>query len=150
MTIETFESLFNSTKPTSCGCIEWPMARTSVGYGCVTIEKRRIYAHRLIFEQKDGPIPEGLLIFHHCDNPPCFNPAHLFLGTKRDNGLDASRKGILPSGERSHFCKLSDIEVSEIRSLYKPRSAEVLAERFGVCSQQIYRIVHYKSRKTPK
>jgi HNH endonuclease len=51
------------------------------------------YAHRLVWEYTYGPIPEGFQVLHHCDNPPCCNPEHLFLGTSLDNNRDRDAKG---------------------------------------------------------
>jgi len=50
-------------------------------------------AHRKAWEDEHGPIPPGMNVCHHCDNPPCINPDHLFLGTQKDNAVDMSRKG---------------------------------------------------------
>jgi hypothetical protein len=75
------------------GCWEWEGSRDESGYGHTTIARRPISTHRLSWETAFGPIPRGLVICHRCDNPPCFNPAHLFLGTYADNARDCLQKG---------------------------------------------------------
>ena len=62
------------------------------------------------------PIPAGLGVCHHCDNPPCCNPRHLFLGTATDNMRDAVRKGRIATGERNGRAKLTEAQVLEIRA----------------------------------
>ena len=50
-------------------------------------------AHRVAFELANGPIPDGVMVCHHCDNPPCVRPDHLFLGTNSENQRDSVQKG---------------------------------------------------------
>ena len=71
------------------GCWEWIGPRTTNGYGASMMNgsPERI-ASRLSWHLNRGPIPEGLMVLHKCDNPPCVNPDHLFLGVKSDNALD--------------------------------------------------------------
>ena len=76
------------------GCVEWPRGRSRSGYGQLRSEDRTPWlAHRLAWTLTNGPIPDGLLVCHRCDNPPCVNPEHLFLGTHVDNMRDMVQKG---------------------------------------------------------
>lgn len=75
----------------------WPFigGRVPFGYGTFYFQGRLVLAHRISWVLTNGEIPNGLCVLHRCDNPPCVNPSHLFLGTKSDNTLDASAKGRL-------------------------------------------------------
>lgn len=74
-----------------------------------------ISAHRAAWEIHFGPIPQGLLVLHRCDNKVCVNPKHLFLGTSQDNHDDMCRKRRIAHGERHGNSKLSDTDVAQIR-----------------------------------
>jgi hypothetical protein len=75
-------------------CWEWAGSRHKSGYGRINQGGIVLYAHRLAYEFAFGDaMPAGLSVCHHCDNPPCCNPAHLFLGTAADNANDKARKG---------------------------------------------------------
>jgi len=106
-----------------------------------------VYAHRFSWEVHNGAIPDGLCVLHRCDVPVCVNPAHLFLGTPRDNMLDMWGKGrqvITPPKGEAHWCaKLCAEQIIAIRR--DPRLGSVLADLYGVSQTHIYRI---KSRKS--
>jgi len=77
-------------------CIEWQGARNAAGYGKTKVDGVDQYAHRVAYGL--DRIPAGLLVLHHCDNPPCVNRGHLFLGTYQDNYDDMIAKGRWLSG----------------------------------------------------
>jgi hypothetical protein len=119
------------------GCWEWTGATNKGGYGILhTLAYDSQKAHRLAWELTHGPIPDGLLICHHCDNPPCCNPDHLFLGTHTDNMKDAFSKGRIsrPKGDSHHNAKMSSEEVALARQLHTEgkTTGAALARRFGM------------------
>ena len=89
---ERFHEKYIKDPDTSCwiwtGC-------TSNGYGRIYYKGRLDLAPRVSWKLHNGPIPEGKLVCHHCDTPPCVNPDHLFIGTQKDNMTDAREKGRL-------------------------------------------------------
>lgn len=82
-------------------CWEWMGSRNTGGYGWFKVGDRATGSHRVAFELTSGPIPDGLLIRHRCDNPPCCNPAHMELGTPADNAADRTERG------RHHLAKVT-------------------------------------------
>ena len=82
-------------------CIEWNGKKDSDGYGRVQyrgpgseqFKSKQWFAHRVAWTLTNGPIPKGLCVLHKCDNPPCVNPDHLWLGTKGANMQDKIQKG---------------------------------------------------------
>lgn len=93
---ERFWSKVDRTKPDAC----WPWIgyRNVHGYGTFWFEDRHVIASRMAWELTHAPITNGLFVCHRCDNPPCCNPAHLFLGTMADNFHDAVAKGRVALG----------------------------------------------------
>lgn len=147
---DTLAARFSAKVDTSAGpnaCWPWIASRGTGGYGQIFQAGRPIGAHRVAYELHAGrAVPPGLFVLHRCDNRPCCNPAHLFLGTQADNIADMDRKGRgrRPSvrGERAGLAKLTDEQVMELRALYAAGARQVdLAARFGVRQSTVSSIV---------
>lgn len=94
------DKLYRRIAQTTSGCWEWTFARTTAGYGCFHHDKVPYYAHRASWLVHHGPIPQGMHVLHHCDNPSCWNPDHLFLGDNQANTDDKIAKGRMRHGHR--------------------------------------------------
>lgn len=123
-------------------CWEWTGQRNGNGYGIVTIlHSTRLRAHRVAWELANNRSAEGYEVCHSCDNPPCCNPAHLFLGTHQDNVADMVKKGRQQRGERNGSAILTSAQVDEIRAeLAAGTICRVLAARYGVTKWAIHSI----------
>lgn len=147
---ETVQQGYERLVVRSDGCWSWTGPKNERGYGHI----RHQYAHRIAYELFVGPIPDGLFVLHRCDNPPCTNPEHLFIGTHADNMADANRKGRLdgrpnrPLGEAVGTSKLTGEQVREMRRLAGDGwTTKALAERFGVCADNV-RLIKSRRRWT--
>lgn len=121
------------------GCWEWKGRRMG-GYGVLGHTK---LAHRISWEHHRDKIPEGMNVLHHCDNPPCVNPDHLFIGTLGDNNRDRSQKGRTRTsiGEKRPLSKLKEGDITAIRSVPEYRGVCArLAEAYGVSLNLIWQI----------
>ena len=130
----------------SSGCWIWagPKRRPG-GYGLFWTGERRERSHRMSFRLSVGPIPEGLNVCHHCDNPSCVRPDHLFIGTHRDNVLDKHRKGRTGCGEQLRKSTLREHDIRWIRTMNGAISQAAMAKRYRVHPATINRIIRLKS-----
>lgn len=130
-----FWSKVNKNGPN--GCWLW-MACRNRGYGVMSVNKKATTTHRYSWELHNGPIPDGLHVCHHCDNPRCVNPDHLFLGTHQDNMQDMINKGRMSKGETKGSSKLTEPQVHVIRMyLDAGFPQKYFADGLGLCQQTI-------------
>jgi hypothetical protein len=123
-------------------CWLWTKGTDKHGYGKVQHDNRTRRAHQRAWELTYGSIPAGLMVCHSCDNPPCVNPEHLFLGTNSDNQQDAIRKGRKhgPTGEECSWRKVTEAQAAEIARLRGVLPQRQIARQFGITQSTVCRI----------
>lgn len=123
------------------GCLVYEGGRIDSGYGKISIDDKKVFVHRYVFEHEHGEIPENMFICHTCDNPPCVNINHLFLGTGMENSLDMVLKGRSLTGESNPMSKVSDDEAEQIMVLCGAGIRQKdIARVFGICQQSVSNI----------
>lgn len=129
------------------GCWNWKGPHNDKGYGQINAEKKTSYAHRFSWILHNGPITNGLIVCHHCDNPSCVRPDHLFLGTHKDNNADmlSKHRENFVQGENVGCAKLTNEQAEEIRKSYrrgvKGYGFIAIGRRFNVSPNIIMNIV---------
>jgi len=121
-------------------CLLWPFSKTKEGYGKVGVGSDVLLVTRFAYETFVGPVGDKWVL-HRCDNPACYSPRHMFLGTHEDNMADMTKKGRQAKTGKAHgethpWSKLTQEQVDEIRRVYDRTKyhtgATDLARRFGV------------------
>lgn len=150
----TFRERFWAKVQITDGCWLWTAGRNKGGYGQIGKGGRiagPILAHVASWILHYGQIPGGLFVLHHCDNPPCVRPDHLWLGTIKDNVDDSIAKGRSSPppindnrGERHGMHKLTELAVIQIRELYQPGIVrqQDIADMFGVSRRCVAMVIH--------
>ncbi len=123
------------------GCWYFSGRRNDGGYGIILVGQELYRVHRIIYEHCVADIPDGLLVLHDCDRPPCCNPAHLHLGDKQQNMIECLER------TRNHSAILTPEVVREIRRVKAGGGTSVkrLAERFGVSADAIGEVLNGKT-----
>lgn len=154
---EPFETRFWSRIQPSAGCWLWMGVRDPRGYGFIKDHQRGRRVHRVMWELLHGPIPDRMEVCHHCDNPSCVRPDHLFVGTHTDNMRDMftkNRRQTTPAigrgrhavGEAHWYSKLTAEKVREIRSRVAAGEAQnAIAAELGLSTGCISGVVHRRT-----
>jgi hypothetical protein len=137
-------------------CWEWQAGKNdgARSYGVFWHRGRKLKTHRIAFELGHRALCAGELVCHHCDNPPCCNPAHLYAGTHRDNARDCTERNRRNSerGEDRYNATLTEQDIRDIRAKYQKRkfggmNGTALAKIYGVGPTMINAIIHRRRWK---
>tara|TARA_R110002012_G_scaffold29220_4_gene90551 strand:- start:1272 stop:1832 length:561 start_codon:yes stop_codon:yes gene_type:complete len=120
------------------GCWNWAGSVSCHGRGRLKVKRKTTIASRASYEAFKGEIPKGFYVCHHCDNPLCVNPDHLFAGSAKDNIIDACKKGRHPKHEKHNKAKLNAKKVEDIRK--REMAAKDYAKKYNVHSTTIYNV----------
>jgi len=134
-------------------CWPWTASLRSDGYGQMHVPGKNGGArasHRWAWELTNGPPGRDVFVCHHCDNPKCCNPEHLYLGDDKSNSADKVARGRHVRGERVHSAKLSDADCARIRELLAAgQSQSAIAREFAVTQGTISRVATGARRSPP-
>jgi hypothetical protein len=126
------------------GCWNWIAFKNYKGYGAISIpmDGRSLprAAHKVSWVKAHGDVPDGLCVLHKCDNRACVNPAHLFLGTPKDNSADMVAKGRQNRGEKRPLAKLGEEQIRAIRAAGRDVMTKTLAAQYGISSTTVGKV----------
>lgn len=119
------------------GCREWQGCRSNKSYGQTSSiayfgDYKWHGTHRLAYELVNGPISDGSLVRHSCDNPPCCEPAHLLQGTNADNMQDRKDRGGYAQGSQVWNAKLTEDDIIAIRELARDHTVGEISKLVGL------------------
>ena len=119
----------------SADCWLWTSRKNTWGYGTYSEDHKTKFAHREMYKRYVGGIPAGFVVLHKCDNPACCNPAHLSVGTHRDNQLDKVAKNRQAKGEVCGTSILTSMQVITMREMYATGkfTYKQIADLYEVC-----------------
>jgi hypothetical protein len=132
-------------------CLEYPGSLDRKGYGAGQRKGIRSKIHRLVWLEVYGPVPDGLLVLHKCDNPPCAWPTHLFLGTPADNSDDMVAKGRSWRRKRDQTpgVKIRSVDIPALRERHCNGETYVdLAREIGVRPSTVLRACQGRAHRT--
>lgn len=120
--------------PDAKGCRLW-LGRLANGYGRIQVNGRATKAHRVALELSGVPVPRDAIVCHRCDNRRCVNPAHLYVGTHKDNANDRETRGRGIRGDTHHKSKLTRKTVAAMRVRHAlGENFSQLGREYGVSS----------------
>lgn len=141
---ETLKFLISACEISTNNCIYWPYAKSSAGYGQLTVDGVRLFAHRMVCERVHGkPLSPSYHAAHSCGKGHlgCINPRHLSWKTRAENEADKIAHGTSNHGERCGSAKLTWAEVAELRHIGRSMSAADLAKKFGISKYTVFSIL---------
>lgn len=126
-------------------CVEFTGTKHNSGYGLIIIGGKQKRVHRVVYEAVYGPIADGLIVCHSCDNRACCNPEHLFLSDHSGNAADRNSKNRQAIGDGHGRAKITDAQVAEI--MRDRRKPHIVAAEYGISETYVSRI---RSRRSPR
>lgn len=139
-----YQLLLQMSKMDTDKCLEFPGAPDLDGYKSITMCGRKARVHRVMCALVHGE-PNGRRALHHCDNPGCVNPKHLYWGTDADNVRDCMQRRRFCIGEDRKQAKLTNQQVREIRASTGP--VKLIAEKFGITYRKARKIIYREKWK---